>query len=174
MGMLTRCSFRSGLRAACLGLLLAFLGSAGAGCGDDTSSSSGNGGFKTAAKGIRDCLSQLGARQATDVADIAVFVEDSKRGDTTQPASAGNGLVEIEEYRPLRTVGNGGGLPTPDYVVWVAQPYGESDLEPAAALETDEAQTLVMYVQDPDRRQTRTAARCLHDLGTDLPEAVSG
>lgn len=173
-GMLTKRSFRSGLRAACLGLLLAFLGSVGAGCGDGASSSSGDGGFKAAAKGVRDCLLGLGARQATDVADVAFFVEDSKRGDTTQPASAANGMVEIEEYRPVRIVGNGGGLPAPDYVVWVAQPYGESDVAPVAALETDEAHTLVMYVQDPDRRQTRTAARCLHDLGTDLPEAVSG
>jgi hypothetical protein len=124
--------------------------------------------------GVRDCLSRLGARQATDVADIAFFVEDSKRGDIVEPAGAGNGLIEISEYRPVRTVGNGGGLPAPDYAVWVAQPYGESELASVAALETDESHTLVMYVQDPDRRQTRTAARCLHDLGTDLPKAVSG
>jgi hypothetical protein len=162
------------LRAACLVMLLAFLCAAGAGCGDDASSSSGDDGLEAAADGIQDCLSRLGARQATDIADIALFVEDSKRGDTVEPAGAGNGLIEISEYREARAVGNGGGEPTPDYVVWVVQRYGESDLEPVDALEAGKEHAIVMYVQDPDRKQTRTTARCLNDLGTDLPKPVSG
>lgn len=167
--MLTQCSFKSAVRVAYLGLLIGFLSSTGVGCGNDATSSSGDGGFDAASTRVRDCLSRLDARQATTTSSIGFYVEDSKRGDIQQPASAGNGLVEIEEYRPVRTVGNGGGEPLPDYVVWVVQPYGESDLEPDAALEAGDAKALVMYVQAPDLRQVRSAARCLNDLGTDLP-----
>jgi hypothetical protein len=72
------------------------------------------------------------------------------------------------------TVGNGGGEPAPDYVVWVAQPSGKSELAPVTALEADDAHTLVMYVKNPELRQTRAARRCLNALGTDLPKVVGG
>lgn len=164
----------SRLRAIYLGLLLVFAGTVSAGCGDDTPSDSGGRGFAASTKGIRDCLSRAGASRATTIADIDFFVDDSEKGEINNPAGAGNGVIGIDEYRPVLFDDGSGGRPDPRYVVWVAQAANEQEIGPLAALDRAETKALVMYVQDPDRRQTRAAARCMDELGTDLPASVGG
>lgn len=136
------------------------------GCGDggpsDGKEESGIG--KTVASTLtipRACLESAGARQVSAPDEIPEVIRDLERGDVVNPAGAGNGVVEVSEYRAIRSVPDDG---RPKYVVWVGHPAADADPDPAEALRAHE-EAFVMIMRKPGRGDTRRATQCLDRLG---------
>lgn len=162
-------------RRRCHSLLLAGCGAllvaaAVAACGDNGSSSSTGSVADASLERLEragNCFSALGVQHAYDRADIAFFARDFKRGNTNNPAAAGNGIIEVAEYEPIPTATSS--KPRPRYLVWVGRAVEESDSDPLANI--GHPGSWVMYERYPDDFVIAGSRRCLHDVGsaTDVP-----
>jgi hypothetical protein len=144
-------------------VLGALAGVASAGCGGSASPGGAND-LMLALERPQKCLAEVGASRAERLADIEFFADDFEKGQTDKPAAAGNGTIEVREYRPVGK-GDLSGQPSPEYVVWVGQSADEQELDPLALIGEAQSEGVVMFVRNPDWSQIRGAMTCLDNLG---------
>lgn len=122
---------------------------------------------------VKSCLMNVGAQPARSVTGIESFIKDARAGRVDRSGGAGNGIIEIAEYAPQKTVGESGIIPSVNYLVWVLQKADGVERDPAVAIRQMRYRTgpLVMYVEKPDRNQVRGARRCLSEVAN-LPRNV--
>jgi hypothetical protein len=104
----------------CLGLLVLLACVPVAGCGEDGPAATPRSDVSVALEGPRKCLAKLGASHARKPSDIAFHIRESRKRDTVNPGRAGNGTVQINEYRPV-VAGSSNKDPLPSYILWVAR-----------------------------------------------------
>lgn len=148
--------------SSCAALLTVVVLASGCGGGSSTSQDIASP-VAMSLEGAEGCLASVGASRAHKSADIG-FMKDVAGGDADKAAMAGNGIVNVAEYRPPLIEDSSGTVPPTEYVVWVGRPQGESD-DPEATLEEDGSGAFVMFIRHPDRRQLRSGAKCLNELG---------
>lgn len=154
--------------------LLSIVMASGCGSGGSAASRDATSDVSIGLAKTEHCLARLGAARARERTDVEFFLNDLERGNTVKPGMAGNGIIDMAEYRPV-TIDNGSEKRSaPSYLVWIGGSVGEGDEDPAAVVEDGGDETLVMFVRHPSRSQARAGMKCLETLGEDLPKSLSG
>lgn len=123
-------------------------------------------------QGLAQCLRGAGAELAQNSGDLPALIrEDLAAGQVDNPAGAGNGVAKVVQYE-LSGVADQTGKPRPSkYLVFVAQPADQADLDPVSATDDDSAATLVAYLLSPTVHQVTAAQRCVDAFGSSATAA---